>query len=288
MMGLGTWQYNSTVAGAAVAAALEMGYTNVDTAFDYENQVGIGNALMSSSRKRRSYFITTKIPGGLNASTAESNFGSSLMDLQTPYVDLLLVHFPATMDAAASGGKAGRQALWKVMEEFYFSGRARAIGVSHYCQRHLEDIFEIASVRPMVNQVQYHVGMGAPTTDGPNATDDKTFDPKHGVTYQGFSPLCGPCGTTELIDGKLVTDIAAKYKSGIDGSAITGAQVSLKWQVQLGVPVIPKTKEVKFLRQNMDLFSWKLGPEDMATLSAATSPAVAGGPAGTSGDCSIA
>lgn len=290
MVGIGTWQYNSSYAGEAVKTAFSLGYEHVDTAFDYDNQVGIGEALKATGKKRSSYFITTKIPGGLNATTAVTNFKTNLEQLQTPYVDLLLVHFPATMDAAASGGKAGRQAEWKVLEQFYLSGHARAIGVSHYCERQLEDLFEIATVRPMVNQVQYHVGMGAPTTDGVNATDDKSFNEHHGVLYQSFSPLCGPCGTTELIDGDLVTSIAAKY-AGADGSNVTGAQVSLKWQVQQGIPVIPKAHDVEFQRQNLDLFSWELSAEDMKELSAATSPAVAGGDAGppaTSGDCSIA
>lgn len=290
MQGLGTWQYNSTVAGAAVNNALKMGYVHIDTAYDYENQKGIGEALKKSPRSRGSYFITTKIPGGLNDTEAEANFASCLEDLQTPYVDLLLIHFPASMDGKSSGGKAGRQSEWKVLEKLYKSGKARAIGVSHYCPRHLQDVFEIATVKPMVNQVQYHVGMGSPTTSGPNATDDIAFDQSHGVTYESFSPLCGPCGTTELIDGPLVTGIAKKYKSGVDGSAITGAQVSLRWQVQQGIPVIPKTKEEKYLRQNIDIFSWSLNKEDMEALSAATSPAVAGGDAGppaTSGDCTI-
>merc|ERR1711907_865069 len=281
MMGLGTWQYNDTVAGQAVAAALKMGYEHIDTANIYANQVGIGKALKASSRKRASYFITTKIGGGLNQSTAELQFKQNLLQ----------VHYPCTMDAKAAGGKAGRQSLWKVMESFYHSGRARSIGVSHYCKRHLEDVFEIATVRPMINQVQYHVGMASPTTSFPNATDDKEFDETHGVVYQSFSPLCGPCGTTELIDGPLVTKIAAKYKSGLDGSPISGAQVSLRWQVQQGIPVIPKTHKNDYLKQDKDLFSWKLSAQDMAALSAATSPAVAGGDAGppaTSGDCSIA
>lgn len=287
MMGLGTWQYNNSVAGAAVKMAIEMGYVHVDTAFDYDNQAGIGAALKATGAKRASYFITSKIPGGLNASTAKANFETSLKQLQTPYVDLLLVHFPATMDAAASGGKAGRQAEWKVMESFYLSGQARAIGVSHYCEKHLQDVFEIATVKPMVNQVQYHVGMGAPTTDGVNATDNMGYDQHHGVLYESFSPLCGPCGTTELIDGTLVSGIAAKYVSGLHGTNITGAQVSLKWIIQQGIPVIPKTNEETNMRLNMDLFSWKLSQEDMNALSAATSPAVAGADDGTSGDCSI-
>merc|ERR1711968_422542 len=113
----------------------------------------------------------------------------------------------------------------------------------------------------MINQVQYHVGMASPTTSFPNATDDKEFDETHGVVYQSFSPLCGPCGTTELIDGPLVSEIGKKYGK-------TGAQVSLKWQIQQGIPVIPKTHKVEYMKQNVDLFDWELSDIDMATLSA--------------------
>jgi len=140
----------------------------------------------------------------------------------------------------------------------------------------------------MINQVQFHVGMGSPTTSGPNATDDRMFDETHAVVYQSFSPLCGPCGTSELLNGSLVTKIAAKYTSNVDGSPITGAQVSLKWQVQQGIPVIPKSKNPKYIRANKDLWSFELSHEDMQALSAATSPAVAGGAPGSSGDCDIA
>ena len=133
-----------------------------------------------------------------------------------------------------------------------------------------------------VNQFQFHVGMGAPTTNSGNATDDLPYMLKQNITYESFSPLCGPCGTTELIDGALVSDIGKKYGK-------TGAQVSLKWQIQQGIPVIPKTHKVEYMKQNVDLFDWELSDIDMAALSAATSPAVAGddGPPATSGDCSV-
>ena len=167
---------------------------------------------------------------------------------------------------------------------------ARAIGVSHYCQRHLQDVMDIATIPIAVNQVQYHVGMGSATTSGANATDNKAFCDANGVTYQSFSPLCGPCQDAQgkpdrsLITGPLVTSIGKKYGK-------SGAQVSLKWQVQSGIPVIPKTDNPVHLRENIDLFAWTLSDADMATLSAATSPAVAGvgtGAAATSGDCTIA
>lgn len=122
---------------------------------------------------------------------------------------------------------------------------------------------------------------------GGNATDDLNYMRSKGITYEGFSPLCGPCGEqahSALITGDLVTSIGKKYNK-------TGAQVSLKWQVQQGIPVIPKTFNPTHLRQNMDLFDWTLYGEDMHALTQATTPAVAGasGPGGVpvSGDCDI-
>ena len=286
MAGLGTWQYNSSVAESAVLAALRMGYTHIDTALGYKNQDGVGRALAASGRPRDSYFVTSKIPGGLSYKETKQALHLALEQLfpgqKDAYVDLMLVHFPADWDG--NGGKVLRQQEWKALEAFSKAGKASAIGVSHYCQSHLEDLFEIADIKPAVNQVQYHVGMG---TAGVNATDFKEYDKQVGVVYESFSPLCGPCDgsdKTELITGKLVTSIGAKYGK-------TGPQVALKWQVQQGIPVIPKSSNPLHLAQNIDLFSWTLSAEDMATLSAATVPAVSGvpGPDGkpVSGDCDV-
>lgn len=293
MQGIGTWLYNSSVAQAAVFNALTLKptpYVHIDTALIYGNQDGVGRGIIASGRDRKSFFLTTKIPGGLNASYTQECLDKDLALLQVDYVDLMLVHYPCTMDAKAAGGRQSRQTMWKVMEKFVQSGKARAIGVSHYCQRHLQDVMDIATIPIAVNQVQYHVGMGSPTTSGANATDNKAFCDANGVTYQSFSPLCGPCQDAQgnpdrsLITGPLVTSIGKKYGK-------SGAQVSLKWQVQSGIPVIPKTDNPVHLRENIDLFAWTLSGADMATLSAATSPAVAGvgtGAAATSGDCTIA
>ena len=142
----------------------------------------------------------------------------------------MLAHFPATWGGV--GGKAARQSEWKALEDFHKAGKARAIGVSHYCKQHVEDILEIATVPPALNQVEYHIGMG---TAGPDGTDDKTWMEAHNITYMGFSPLCGPCGDKyhlELITGDLVTGIGKKHGK-------TGAQVALRWQVQQNLAVIP-------------------------------------------------
>eukprot|EP00941_MAST-03F_sp_MAST-3F-sp1_P005751 g5751.t1 len=287
MAGLGTWLYNNTRAGNAVAMALELGYTHIDTANDYDNSVGIGKAIKESGRARDSFFITSKVPGGLSFQNTTLAHNENLEQLQVDYVDLLLIHFPTTMAAKPVGSKKMRQEQWRAMEALVLAGKARAIGVSHFCERHLLDILEIATIRPAVNQVQYHVGMG-PSTN--NANDFKAFDEKTGVLFESFSPLCGPCmvgnSTTEhdtsLINGKVVTSIGAKYGK-------TGAQVSLKWLVQQGIPVIPKTDTKEHLLENMDLFDWQLSAEDMKTLTQLKTPAVAGagGNPPVSGDCTL-
>lgn len=275
MAGLGTWQYNDTTAYNAVSLAMKLGYTHIDCALGYGNQVSVGKALKDSGRDRKSYFITSKIPGGLNTTFAKSQLDLSLQQLGLDSVDLMLVHYPAAWSGV--GGKALRIAEWKALEAFHKAGKAKAIGVSHYCRRHLEDIMEIATVPISVNQVQYHVGMGNAKD---NATDFKSFCDQHGIVYESFSPLCGPCGTKELLNGPLVTGIGKRYGK-------TGAQVSLKWQTQMGIPVIPKSDKMDHLLENIDLFDWTLSEEDMDTLTRATSPAVAGDGHGNSGDCSV-
>jgi len=257
-----------------------MGYRHIDTAFGYDNQDGVGRALKNSGLQRKEYFITSKIPGGLNASATMATANQCLEQLGLSYVDLMLVHFPASDDG--KGGKAARVEEWKALEKWAKSGKARAIGVSHYCARQIRDIQEVATLPIAVNQVQYHVGMGSA---GPLATDDKAFIQSQGILYQGFSSLCGPCNppdNMELINGSLVTEIGKAHGK-------TGAQVALKWVVQQGIPVIPKSKDLIHQRENMDLFDFELTSTEMARLTTATTPATAGGPnADDSGDCSIA
>lgn len=128
------------------------------------------------------------------------------------------------------------------MEKWARAGKAKALGVSHYCKSHIEDVLSVATVPIAVDQVQYHVGMGSA---GAMATDDKEFIKSKSILYQSFSPLCGPCGSPfdmELINGSLVTEIGRAHNK-------TGAQVSLKWLVQQGSPVIAKQQPKAPLRE---------------------------------------
>lgn len=280
MVGLGTWQYNETTAYKASKLALQVGYRHLDTAVIYGNARGVGRAvrewLNETGAKRSEVFITTKIGGGYNRSHAAAALDGALDELGMSYVDLMLVHMPSTWEL--EGGPKARIEGWSAMEDFYHAGKARAIGVSHFCKRHLLDVINHGTVLPAVNQVEFHIGMGSA---GPDATDDRDFVEAAGILYQSFSPLCGPCNTRELLDGEMVTRIGSKYGK-------SGAQVSLRWQVQQGIPVIPKTDTKKHLLENADIFDWELDEEDMGELTAAESPPATGGPNSTSGDCTIA
>eukprot|EP00939_MAST-03C_sp_MAST-3C-sp1_P003952 g3952.t1 len=287
---MGTWLYNASTAKMAVSQALEVGYTHIDTAYDYQNSEGVGEAIAEAKIERHHLFVTSKVEGGLNTSRTFDEHDDNLKKLQLDYVDLLLVHFPCLIspEGDLTGSKAMRQEQWKAMEELHKQGKARAIGISHYCRRHLDDILEIAIIKPAINQVEFHVGMGSANT---NATDDRAYLESKGITFQSFSPLCGPCCmgdttgkctyNTELITGDMVTEIGKKYNK-------TGAQVSLRWQVQQGIPVIPKTSSKEHLEENLALFGWELSKEDMDTLTSSPTPPVSGGGDGlTSGDCSM-
>jgi len=279
MAGVGTWQYNDTVAEAEVTTALKFGTRLIDTANMYGNQVGIRNAMAKSGVQRSELFISTKVPGGLTTEATITAHYDNLKQLGTETVDLLLTHFPCGFPTSPTSGpvnctKAARQATWKGLEALYYSGKARAIGVSHYCQKQLEDVLEIATVKIAVNQEEWHVGMG---TDPQGVV---SFCKKHGISYQSFSPLCGPCNKTEhneLLKGDLVTKIGKAHN-------VSGVQVSLKWLVQQGSPVVPKSSNPVHLHQDLDLFSFDLTEQEMAQLSAATFPASA---EPVSGDCAL-
>jgi len=148
------------------------------------------------------------------------------------------------------------------LEFLYLAGKARAIGVSHYCQKHIEDILEIATVPISVNQQEWHVGMGA------NPQGMVSFCKQHGIQYQSFSPLCGPCpdgGHDQLLTGELVTSIGKAHN-------VSGAQVSLRWLVQQGSPVIARSSDPKHILNDVSLFDFSLTDQEMTQLSASASP----------------
>eukprot|EP00562_Extubocellulus_spinifer_P032168 CAMPEP_0178726782 /NCGR_PEP_ID=MMETSP0699-20121125/27503_1 /TAXON_ID=265572 /ORGANISM="Extubocellulus spinifer, Strain CCMP396" /LENGTH=347 /DNA_ID=CAMNT_0020378431 /DNA_START=226 /DNA_END=1272 /DNA_ORIENTATION=+ len=281
LIGAGTWQYNDTIAYESVCKAFKAGYTFVDTALGYGNQVGVGNAIKDCWKgSREELFVMTKIPGGLSASEALVAHEQNLHELDLTYVDHVMTHFPSDWHVSPERStREQRQEEWMALENIYYRGLSRSIGISHYCPRHIDDVMDIATVNPSINQVEYHVGSG--DVDG---VMDKCAE--NGITFMSFSPLCGPCqfnAKDSLINGDLVTEIANKHGAGVSGS-----QVALRFIVQQALDarsfvggVIPKSNNYDHIVSNADIFSFELGEDDMRRLHAASQPAAEGG------DCDV-
>lgn len=263
----GTWQYNNTVAEQSCTDALAAGFDHFDTAHDYGCQAGVAKffKVAVAQKGRENLFLTTKVPacGAQGVRAGEYCYADTakfmqedLDQLQVPFVDLMLIHFPPKDFATAAGCKA-IQDQWKAAEELYAAKKTRAIGVSNYCPSCFECLAKTQTVVPQVNQVQYHVGMG------PDPQGLKTYLDQRKIVMQAYSPLGD--GTSELITGPLVTAIGKAHGK-------TGPQIALKWVLQTGVPLSTKSTSPEYLAQDIDLFDFTLSDAEMAQLSAATSP----------------
>jgi diketogulonate reductase-like aldo/keto reductase len=267
LIAMGTWQYNDSTAKGACEEALTAGFTHFDTAHDYNNQVGVGQfwaEAVAKSGGRSTLFLTTKVPGCATPDVRPGHcyddtiamVNDDLRLLNVSFVDLILIHFPPA--SCGSVVCPNIQAQWKAFEDIYAQKKARAIGVSNYCQSCFECLFQNSTIIPAVNQVNYHVGMG----DDPIGL--VTYLKSKNIVLQAYSPLGD--GTSELINGPLVTAIGKAHNK-------TGAQVSLKWLAQKPVPLVTKADRLDFLEQDIDLFDWQLSPGEVSQLDAATSPA---------------
>lgn len=279
MIAAGSGAKNSTWANAAFRAALSVGFTAFDTAHEYGNQEGVGLALATVPRSQ--FFLTTKVPGCLvDPSTldpfkcgAETQrvLDRNLQQLNMSYVDLLLVHYPPLPAFVVrgcnnlTGSCEMLRAQWAAVEAFYAAGKARAIGVSNFCPSCFECLSE-ASVKPMVNQLQYHVGMGV------DPAGAMTTCIEHGCVVQGYGALGNPPldprdpgPSPEILHGNLTTTIAKAHD-------VSTVQVALKWIVQHGVPCVTKSSNPQHLKEDLDLWTFNLTAAEMAQLDAHTKP----------------
>jgi diketogulonate reductase-like aldo/keto reductase len=225
----------------AVKWALEAGYRHIDTAAIYNNERGVGNAVKASGVPRNELFITTKVwnENQRNNSVMEG-FEESLELLQTGYVDLYLIHWPVKQKFTAT---------WKVMEEIYRSGRARAIGVSNFLQHHLEELFPIAEVMPMVNQVECHPWLvQQPLID---------FCQSRNIVYEAWSPIMRGA----VNDIPLFVELSKKYKK-------SPVQIVLRWDLQKGIVTIPKSVHQERIQGNADIFDFELSADDLHRIDA--------------------
>jgi 2,5-diketo-D-gluconate reductase A len=243
-LGFGVFQVPPQDVEQVVTTALEAGYRSIDTAAMYRNEEGVGRAIANSDLPRDELFITTKLDNGPHKSgEAERAFDESLRKLGLDYLDLYLIHWP--LPAADRYVE-----VWTALEKVVADGRARAIGVSNFQISHLERLFAQASVVPAVNQVELH----------PYLTQEplRAFHAEHGIHTEAWSPL-GQGG--ELLHDQTVTGVAEKY-------GVTPAQAVIRWHLQVGNVVIPKSVTPERIRSNFDVFGFELADDDMDAISA--------------------
>ncbi|MFI6686745.1 aldo/keto reductase [Streptomyces sp. NPDC050485] len=243
-LGFGVWQVPDDEAAKAVATAIESGYRSIDTAAIYENETGTGKAVAASGVAREELFVTTKLWNAEQGydSTLRA-FDASLGKLGLDYVDLYLIHWPVP-------AKDAYVDTYKAFERIYAEGRAKAIGVSNFQPVHLERLLGETSVVPAVNQIELHPQLAQ--------AESRALHAKHSIATEAWSPLGQGRG---LLEVPTVVAIAQKHGR-------TPAQVVLRWHLQLGNVVIPKSVTPSRIKENIDVFGFELDADDLAALAA--------------------
>ncbi|MEV7522038.1 aldo/keto reductase [Streptomyces sp. NPDC091371] len=246
-LGFGVWQVPDAEAEQAVGTALEAGYRSIDTASVYRNEAGTGKAIAASGIPREELFVTTKLWNGPSRKWRRDAvlraFDESLGRLGLDHVDLYLIHWPRPM-------RDDFVSIWKTFEEIAASGRAKAVGVSNFRPADLERIAAESPLVPAVNQIELHPLF-------PQA-ELRALHAERGIATEAWSPLGQG---KELLTLPAVTEIAAKYGR-------SAAQVVLRWHLQLGNVVIPKSVTPARIRENLDVFGFELDAADVAALEA--------------------
>ena len=243
--GFGTFKVSPADTVDAVSTALAAGYRHVDTAQMYGNEREVGQAIAKSGIDRGDIFLTTKLNNGVHLpDDARRAFAGSLEALGSDYVDLFLIHWPLP---ARYGGDF--VSTWRTLEEFYRDGRARSIGVSNFQPHHLRRLHQDCEIPPAVDQVEMH----------PYLTNDevRAFCAEHQIAIEAWSPIARG---RVLNDPEVITVARRAAKSP--------AQVVLRWHIERGDIVFPKSVSPERIRENIDIFDFQLSSQEIETISA--------------------
>ncbi|NUP46927.1 MAG: aldo/keto reductase [Catenulispora sp.] len=243
-LGYGVWQVPDAEAYDTVTAALDIGYRHVDTAAAYENERGVGRALRESDVPREEVFLTTKLWNGDHGYDAALRaFDKSLEQLGTDYVDLYLIHWPVPdRDLYIE--------TWRALEKIAADGRARAIGVSNFTADTLDRLLREGTRPPAINQIELHPYFPQKAM--------REYDRRHGIATEAWSPL-GQGGA--LLNEPLLGRLGEKYGK-------SPAQVVLRWHLQLGNVVIPKSVTPARIRENFEVFDFELEVSEVEEITA--------------------
>jgi 2,5-diketo-D-gluconate reductase A len=243
-LGLGVYKVENELAAPLVAHALENGYRLIDTASMYENEVGVGQGIRDSGLAREEVIVATKFwMDGLGFENTLKEFDKSLKALNLDYLDLYLIHWPAP--------KRGLLYVdsWKAMEKLKNEGVIRSIGVCNFHTHHIDEILKVAEHVPVLNQIELH----------PWLTQEKVleYDTSHKIITQAWSPLA----RGNILEEPMLEALAKKHGKSV-------AQVVLRWHIQRGVAVIPKSNSKERIIENMNVFDFELSQEQMASITA--------------------
>lgn len=243
--GLGVWQVDDAEAERVVSEALEVGYRHIDTARVYKNEAGVGRAIAASGIPRDELFITTKLwNSDQGRDTVRPAAEASLERLGLEQVDLYLIHWPSP--------KYGKHVeSWEAMIEVQQAGLARSIGVSNFLQTHLDDLAAATDVVPLVNQIELHPAF--------QQRELRAFQEARGIRTESWSPLGS--GNYDLAALPGFAAIAARHGKSVQ-------QIAIRWHLQEGLIVFPKTVRRERMIENADVFDFELSADEMASIAA--------------------
>jgi 2,5-diketo-D-gluconate reductase A len=252
-LGLGVWQVDPAITAQVVGWGIEAGYRSIDTAEGYANEEGVGEAIRTAGVPRGELFIASKLRNGAHLRDAALRaFDETMEKLGIEQIDLFLIHWPVP-----SQGKYVE--AWKTLIELRQAGRIKSIGVSNFNQDHLERIIGETGVTPVVNQIELHPRL--------QQRDKREFHATHNIRIESWSPL----GSGRLLKDPTIEGIAKKHGKSV-------AQAIIRWHLQEGLIVIPKSVHKERVVSNFDVFDFELDAEDLKTINAMDSSSGRTGP----------
>lgn len=241
-LGYGVYQVTKEECERCVSDALKAGYRLIDTAQSYFNEEEVGSAIKKSGVPREEIFLTTKVwIENYGYDKYKASIEESMRKLQTDYLDLLLLHQPF----------ADYYGAWRALEEYYEAGKIRAIGISNFYPDRMIDIATFARIKPMINQVEIHPYH--------QQEESKKWHDKYGIQLEAWAPFGE--GRGDMFTDPMLSEIGAKYGK-------TVAQVILRWHLQRGIVIIPKSVHYKRMVENFNVFDFELSADDMEKIAA--------------------